>query len=199
MDNINQIKDIFLKNNGFAKTSDITSAGIHNRALDRLMQEGRILKLKRGLYQWIEDNEADELAILKALLPESILCMNSALYHYGYTDRTPDCYHIALDRNCNKNKLRFNYPYIKPYFLMKKYLEIGVHEILINGVKINIFDKERTICDVVRYSNKIDREIINKAIQSYVNDSSRNIGKLIEYSKELRIYNKVQMWIGMWL
>ncbi len=199
MDNINEIKEIFLQNNGFAKTSDITSKGIHNRVLDRLVKEGKILKLKRGIYQWVEDCEKDELAILKALLPESILCMDSALYHYGYTDRTPDCYHIALDRNCNKNKLRFDYPYIKPYFLIKKYLEIGVDEIMVNGTKISIFDKERTICDILRYSNKMDKEILNKAIQSYIRDNSRNLGKLVEYSKKLRVYSKVQIWIGMWL
>lgn len=199
MDKIDEIKNIFVKNNGFAKTSDITGAGIHNRVLERLMREGKILKLKRGIYQWIEDCEKDEIAILKALLPESILCMNSALYYYGYTDRTPDCYHIAVDRNCNKNKFKFDYPYIKVYFLTKKYLEVGVDEIMINGTKIRIFDKERTICDIIRYSNKMDKEIVNKAIQSYINDDSKNLGRLVEYSKKLRVYNKAQIWIGMWL
>ena len=199
MDWADKIKQIFEDNNGIVKTSQITSEGIHNRVLDKLIDEGKIIKLKRGMYQWLEDNQAEDIEVLVKILPEAILCMNSALYHYGYTDRTPDCFHIAIDRNCNKSKLKFDYPPIKPYFIISKYIKLGVEEINIDKAKVKIFDKERTICDIIRYSNKLDREIVNKAIQSYISDNSKDISKLIYYSKLMKVYKKVQMWIGMWL
>lgn len=199
MNSIEEVRNIFIKNKGIIKTTDITSQGIHNRVLDTLLEQGQIIKIKRGIYQWVEDSETEELEILVKLLPESILCMYSALYHYGYTDRTPDCFHIAVDRNCNKSKLNFDYPYIKPHFMIKEYLEIGVEETVINNVKVKIFNRDRTICDIIKHSSRLDREVVNKAIQEYIHDNSKNIGQLIEYSKQMRVYNKVNMWIGMWL
>jgi predicted transcriptional regulator of viral defense system len=199
MDWVDKVKQIFDDNSGIVKTSQITSEGIHNRVLHKLIDEGKIVKIKRGIYQWIEDNEAEDLEILVKVLPEAILCMHSALYYYGYTDRTPDCHHIAIDRNCNKSKLKFEYPPIKPYFIISEYIKLGVEEVVIGKVKMKIFDKERTICDIIRYSNKLDREIVNKAIQGYINDNSKDIGKLIYYSKQMKVYKKVQMQIGMWL
>lgn len=199
MEWVNKVKQIFEKNNGIIRTSQIINEGIHNRVLDKLIDEGKIVKLKRGIYQWIEDSDLEDLEILAKILPEAVLCMNSALYYYGYTDRTPDCFHIAVDRNCNKSKLKFDYPTIKPYFMINEYTKLGVEEVSSSGVRVKIFDKERTICDIIRYSNKLDREIVNKAIQSYIKDSSKDINKLIYYSKQMKIYKKVQMWIGMWL
>jgi predicted transcriptional regulator of viral defense system len=199
MNLIEEVKRISEENHGIIKTSDITSRGIHNRVLEKLVNEGQLVKLKRGIYQWVEEGELEDLEILVRLIPDAVIFLHSALFYHGYTDRTPDCFHIAVDRNCNKRKLKFDYPQIKPYFMKKEYLGIGIKEVLINEIKVKIFDKERTICDVLRYSNKIDKEVVNKAIQSYVNDRSKDINKLIDYSKKLNIYKKVQIYIGMWL
>jgi len=45
-----------------------------------------------------------------------------------------------------------------------------------------VYDKERTICDVLRYVNKMDREIFNKALKNYINDNTKNIQRILEYS-----------------
>ena len=62
-----------------------------------------------------------------------------------------------------------------------------------------MYDKERTICDCLRYRNKMDREIFNKAIQNYINDSTKNIPKLMEYAEKLRVKKLVKDLIGVWL
>lgn len=82
---------------------------------------------------------------------------------------------------------------------MPHILKLGVAQEGMNNSPVRIYDRERTICDVLRYSNKIDQEILNKAIQNYLKDSSRDIRKLIMYSKNLRVYKKVQQWMGVWL
>ncbi|MBP2638135.1 MAG: hypothetical protein H6Q72_4042 [Firmicutes bacterium] len=199
MDEHEKIRDIFKTQGGKVRTADITNAGLHNRWLAKLMQEGKVIRLKQGHYQWVGDEEPEELELLYQLLPDTILCMESALYYYGYTDRTPDRWHIAVDRDSNKKRFRIDYPLIKPHYLDSKYLNIGVTEGNINGIDVRIYDRDRTICDVIRYANKLDREILNKAIQAYLADAGKNIIRLIEYAKQLRVYKKVQLWIGVWL
>lgn len=199
MEHYSAIKEIFKKQNGIARASDITSHGIHNVYLDDLCKKGIVSRIKRGVYEWIEDGTKDDLEIIHILLPDCVVCMHSALSYYGYSDRTPDSWHLAFDRDINKKKLKMNYPPIKPYYFMSHILEVGIAQKSINNSGVHIYDRERTICDVLRYSNKIDQEILNKAIQNYLNDSARDIRKLIMYSKKLRVYKKVQQWMGMWL
>ena len=69
----------------------------------------------------------------------------------------------------------------------------------INSTDIRVYDRDRTICDIIRYSNKLDREIVNKAIKAYLSDPGKNIAKLIKYAKEMKTYKKVQLWVGVWL
>ena len=47
--------------------------------------------------------------------------------------------------------------------------------------------------------NRMDKEIFNKAIQSYVKDPQKNIPNLMEYAKILRVQKKVKDLIGVWL
>lgn len=193
-----KIKNIFIKSNGIMVTSDLMKQGITIRHLNKLINENKLFRIKKGVYQWIEA-PVEESAIIFKLIPKAILCMESALYYHGYADRIPNCFHIAVDRDSNKRKYKINYPIVKPYYMESKYLEIGLIEGKINGTKVRVYDKERTICDVLRFSNKMDREIFNKALQNYINDDVKNIQRLIDYSKEFKVYNKMQTWIGVWL
>lgn len=194
--NYDKIKKIFKKNNGILERADI--AAIHYRHINKLLKDGIIIRLKRGTYQWVDGIENDELEILLKLIPDTILCMESALYYYGYTDRTPDHWTIAVSRSINKNKLKVIYPPIKPYYIESDYLELGLSEGTINGIKVRIYNKERSICDILKYVNKLDREIVNKAIQSYVKDPRKNVSLLLEYGKKLRVSKKIQTWLGVW-
>lgn len=58
--------------------------------------------------------------------------------------------------------------------------------------KVRIYDRDRTICDVLRNINKMDKEIFNKAIQGYVKDPKKNIPNLIQYAKVLRVQKRVK-------
>jgi len=55
------------------------------------------------------------------------------------------------------------------------------------------------ICDCLRYRNKMDKEIFNKAIRAYIDDPGKNIPKLMEYAGPLRVKKAVKDLIGVWL
>ena len=69
----------------------------------------------------------------------------------------------------------------------------------IDFVDVRIYDRDRTICDVLRNMSKMDKEIFNKAVQGYVRDTQKNIPNLMKYAKELRVQKKVKELIGVWL
>jgi hypothetical protein len=45
----------------------------------------------------------------------------------------------------------------------------------------------------------MDRETFNKAIRSYVNDSSKSIPRLMEYAGILRVTDTAKNLVGVWL
>ena len=68
-----------------------------------------------------------------------------------------------------------------------------------DGHEIRIYDKDRVICDCLRYRKKMDKEIFNKAIQNYIADPEKSIPKLLEYAGPLRVKNIAKDLIGVWL
>lgn len=69
-----------------------------------------------------------EAALIAALFPDGIICMHSALFYYQYSDRTPLDWDIAINRDTSKSRFKLDYPYVKPYYMEKKYLEYGITE-----------------------------------------------------------------------
>jgi len=125
--------------------------------------------------------------------------MDTALFYYGYSDRTPNAWHLAVSKDSGKSRFKIDYPSVRPYFVEPYLLNLGLTSGDIDSNPVRIYDKERTICDCLRYRNKMDREIFVKAIQGYVNDTSKNIPRLMNYAKKLRATNTVKNLVGVWL
>lgn len=196
---IKGVKDLFCQNNSVLSTSELISAKIYYADIKQLLDEGYIEKIRRGYYQWISDYGESDIVIINRLFPDAILCMETALFYYNYTDRTPSEWSFAIDRNVSKLRTKIDYPSIKAYRVESEILLLGETEGEIDSYKVRIYDRERTICDVLRKRNSMDREIFNKAIQNYVNDSKKNIVNLMEYAKKLRVQKCVNDLIGVWL
>ena len=199
MINIDTIKTIFDNHGGIMRTSTLAASKIHYMDIQKLIHDGYIEKIRFGYYQWIYGKDISEANIISKLFPESVLCMNTALFYYRYSDRTPLEWNIAVDKDSSKSRFHIDYPFVKPYFVEQSLLELGMTIGQIDGYPVRIYDKERTICDCIRYAKKMDREIFNKAVQNYVNDSQKDIPKLIDYSKKLRVSKRVKDLIGVWL
>ena len=196
---INTAKTIFDLYGGIMKTSELTKEKIYYADVANLIRAGVVEKIRRGYYQWVDNDNFSEAVTISKLFPDGILCMDTALRHYGYSDRTPAEWHIAVNKFSNRTRFKIDYPFVKPYFVAPDVLEIGLCEQEIDGNKVRMYDKERVICDCLRYRNKMDKEIFNKAIQGYVSDTSKSIPKLMEYSVPLRCQKLVKDLIGVWL
>ena len=96
-------------------------------------------------------------------------------------------------------RTNIEYPFIKVYRIEPELVTLGETTGKIDFTKVRIYDRDRTICDVLKNMSKMDKEIFNKAIQGYVNDPKKNIPNLMMYAKKLRVQKKVKELIGVWL
>ena len=197
MRDLARIQSIFQSYGGMMRTYQLSKEKIYYADIAFLLREGAIEKVRTGYYQWIDREDLSEVATVTRLFPDGILCMDTALRHYGYSDRTPREWHIAVSKYSNRSRFHIDYPFVKPYFVAPGLLELGLCEQKMDGNSIRMYDKERVICDCLRYRNKIDKELFNKAIQGYVNDTAKNVPRLMEYAVPLRCASLVQNLIGV--
>jgi predicted transcriptional regulator of viral defense system len=195
---IGVLKKEFQRWGGILKTAELNKLGLSSRQIKKLLDDGVIIRIKRGFYE-LTDYVGQEEAIIARLFPQAVIFLESALLHYGYTDRIPLAWQIAVDRYSKTTQYNVEYPLIEPYYLEPKFIEIGVDILQVEGVAVKIFNRDRTICDVLRYENKLEKEVFNNAIQRYIEDRKKNIRRLFEYAEIFNIRNKVQTYIGVWL
>ncbi len=198
MERKNIIRKAFRENGGILRTSELNNLGLSSRQINKLLESGEIIRIKRGFYE-LSDSIYPEEVVIARLFPNSVIFLESALMIYEYTDRIPAAWQIAVDRDSDKTQYQIDYPQINVFYMEPKLLEVGVDIIQIEGVDVKLFNRDRTICDVLRYENKLEREVFSNAIQRYVKDPKIDIRRLLEYSGVFNIKNKVQTYIGVWL
>lgn len=196
---IKNLNDIFKDYDYVMTTAQLSAVKLYYRDIQRMLNEGLIEKIKRGYYHWIESYGKDEIVIINRLFPDGVLCMDTALFYYKYSDRTPAEWHITIDKNTSRQRTQVEYPLIKAYRVESELLTLGEANGEIDSQKVRIYDRDRTICDVLRNMNKMDKEIFNKAIQGYVKDPKKNIPNLMQYAKALRVQKRIKDIIEVWL
>lgn len=196
---IKNLNDIFKDYDYVMTTAQLSAVKLYYRDIQRMLNEGLIEKIKRGYYHWIESYGKDEIVIINRLFPDGVLCMDTALFYYKYSDSTPAEWHITIDKNTSRQRTQVEHPFIKAYRVESELLPLGETNGEIDSKKVRIYDRDRTICDVLRNMNKMDKEIFNKAIQGYIKDPQKNIPNLMQYAKVLRVQKRVKDIIEVWL
>ena len=199
MHDVQYYKSIFDKYGGMMRTTQLAEEKIFYPQREKLIADGYVEKIRRGYYQWIDPDDFSEVRTVIHLFPDAILCMDTALRYYGYSDRTPSNWHLAVSKDSGKSRFKIDYPSVKPYYVEPAVLELGLITGTMDGHAIRIYDKERLICDCLRYRNKMDKEVFNKAIRKYITDPKKSIPKLMEYAGPLRVKKLAKDLIGVWL
>lgn len=194
-----KFRNIFTNYDYVMTTAQLGKEKLNYRDIQEMLDEGLIEKVRRGYYHWSENDSKSEVFIINTLFPDAVLCMETALFYYGYSDRNPVEWNISIDKNTSRQRTKIDYPFIKAYRVEPNLLTIGETKGEIDFIEVRIYDRDRTICDVLRNMNKMDKEIFNKAIQNYVKDPKKNIPNLMKYAKVLRVQKRVKDLIGVWL
>ena len=195
-----KLKKLADTSGGIFRTAELNELGIAPYQIRSLVEKRVIERVKSGYYCLYSAQESmSEASIIAQLFPDGVLCMYTALLHYGYSDRTPLEWNIAIDKDTSKSRFKLDYPCIQPYYMKPEFLTFGITEADYKDCILRIFDRDRLICECVFYENKMDRESYNKAIQGYVADPKKNVSHLLEYAEKRRVQNKVKDRIGVWL
>lgn len=199
MKDVMRYQRIFESYGGVMRTKQLTAQKVFYASIQQLLSEGHITKIKTGCYRWAHSNTTDEVQLIKQLFPDGTLCMESMLYLYGYLDSKPQAWHLAVNKNSGKSRFQIDFPQVRPHYVQPEILVLGRTQSRINGHVLQVYDRERTLCDCVRYRHKMDENMFKKAVKAYVADPKKNIKQLLNYAEPLRVKKYAQDLIGVWM
>lgn len=180
MDKKTLSKQVIIEKGGIAKTSDFVAAGIPAVDIVNLCNTGYLERIRHGYYQLADGNTSSEEQLIAALIPKAIICVESALFHYGYSDFAPRKWSIAVPRSMSRTKLDVDVLALQTYYVQPEIYELGRVTDDFYGVKLSVYDRERTICDCFKYRSRLDHEIFSKALNAYAR-MRRKICKIFPY------------------
>lgn len=183
-----------LEKKPFFTTNEAHKAGVSSRMLSYYVERGDLIRLSRGVYCSAsfepdgEDLKWSDLAIASKNIQGGVICLISALNYYDLTDEMMKEFWVAVE---NRDS-RINFPMSR--IVRMRNLTTGVKTIKLSGLKVKIFDVERTLVDSFRL---LDFETAMKALKLYLNGhcGKPNISKLNKYTTELRA-SKVKEYIS---
>jgi len=179
----------FERNNGFLRTKDLHSRSDW-RNLRKLADSDTIVKIKRGLYRLNDDTIINQHAEIANTIPDGVFCMFTAWQYYNLSVYNPFEFYVAIRK---KQKIVLpKYPPVKLFYWIDDFYLLGITEGIIDNQKIKIYDLEKSVCDAIRFRNKIGIDTMSEVIKNYLKRKDKNLNKLTQYAKILRIEKTLQ-------
>jgi predicted transcriptional regulator of viral defense system len=183
------------RSNGLIRTRDVESAGAPRAALARLTQEGRLVKLGRGLYVLPERavSEHDSLAQVATRSPLGVICLISALrFHELTTQQTSEIW-LAIAHKAHVPKM--DYPPLRVVRMSGNALTEGVVQIDIDGAPVRVFCVAKTVADCFKYRNKIGTDVAIEALREAWRAKRASMDELWHYAAICRVANVMRPYL----
>ena len=130
---------------------------------------------------------------------------NQAGQQHGYI-RTSELSDRKKDRrvlkavSAGERKVSLQTPFpIKLFYWKDDNLKFGIIEVKVSNYKVHMTDLERSVCDAVKYRNKIGHALCSEIIRNYTKRTDRNLSRLSEYAKILRVEKTMKEYITITL
>jgi predicted transcriptional regulator of viral defense system len=184
------------KERGIARARDFRAAGVPLVYLKRLCDEGRLVRLGRGLYQ-IPDlagsNAEHNLAESARLAPKGVVCLLSALRHHGLTTQLPHAVWLMLPHKARAPKTA-SFP-LEIVRASEPSFSEGVEHVLIEGVSIRIYNVAKTVADCFKYRGRIGVDVAIEALRDAVRLRKSTPAELMRYGAVNRVANVLRPYL----
>ncbi len=166
--------------------SEAALLGVHPSSLAHYAKRGDLERIARGVYRsptapTIEDFRWEDLFIAIQSVKDGVICLISALSIYGLTEEMARSHWIAVAHS-TRHRADSSVKVVR-----MRDIKLGRTEITIGGMRLPIFDRERTIIDAFR---SLSRETAIKALKFALATKKReefiDLEKLRKYAKKLR-------------
>jgi len=195
MDSQRDIAISILNQKALVKTKELNNAGVHRETIRRMVADGEIIKVARGLYSSPEyiPNERYSLIEAQKIVNKGVVCLLSALSYHEIGTQNPSEVWMAIPRGSRHPRIEYS-PIRLITFSGEAYTK-GIKSIQIDEEKISIYNIPKTIADCFKYRNKIGLEVAVEALKDVLQNKRVTVDELLHYAEICRVRNIITPYI----
>jgi len=180
---------------GVVRAREFTAAGIARTYIQRLCNEGLLVRAGRGLYQATDAEIETQHSLLEAsrAVPHGVVCLLSALQFHGLTTQTP---HEVWMMIGSKKWAPRNPPVsLRIIRATGAALSDGVQRHEIEGVEVPIYSAAKTIADCFKHRNKVGIDVAIEALRDCLRQRKCTVDDLWRHAKVCRVQNVMRPYL----
>lgn len=185
------------RGNGYLLTSDVVKEGISKPTLASYVTYKSMERVGRGVYL-LDDEWSDELYLLYLQNRRIYFSHETALYLHGLMEREPSQITVTVRAGYNASHLRKRK--VRVYQVKEEVYSLGVSDIQTNyGNHVAVYDRERTICDLIKNKENTDIQVFRTAMKEYMYSGGKNLPNLMNYASKLHVEKEVRKYTEVML
>lgn len=193
--NKNHIALLAEQRGGVFKAADLIETGLSFKQIRRLVTSGDLEKLGHGMYR-LSTYSYDERLEIARRIPNGVFCLYSACFLHQLSDFVSSEQHLAVPK-----KSRYvlpTYPPVKLYYWDTVSYQLGIYDFPLDGGSIRVYDTEKTVCDMLRLRTKTG-EMVKEVLKNYLQRPNRDLAKLHDYARQLRVEKTLNPYLNILL
>jgi len=183
------------RSRGVVRARDFTAAGVARTYIQRLCQEGHLVRVGRGLYQatGTEIEATHSLVEASRAVPHGVVCLLSALQFHHLTTQTPhQVWMMVGSKKWTPRKPPVSLRIIRA---TGPALHEGVDHHEIEGISVPIYSAAKTIADCFKHRNKVGIDVAIEALRDCLRERKCTVDDLWRYAKVCRVQNVMRPYL----
>ena len=165
--------------------------GVSRVYIQRLVEEGVLVKIERGLYGIAGNDFAETQSLIEVAVkvPKAVVCLLSALQFHELTTQNPFEVWIAVDRETRIPKIES--VMTKVFRFAPKMYEAGIEKRLIDGIELKVYSPAKTVADCFRYEKKVGLDIAIEALRDTWRKKKATMDELYHFAEVRNVKSKM--------
>ena len=158
----------FIAKREVATVADLAGLGLSRpvlyRTLATLLDGGRLVRVRRGVYQIAEAMDAGDTWVqVMQRYPQGVLCLLSALAFHELTTQSPPVVWLALPKSAWRKPVE--YPPLRIVHFSGEAFIAGVETHHRQGGMVRVYSVAKTVADGFKFRNRIGLDVAIEALR----------------------------------
>lgn len=177
---------------------ELKEAGFSHYKINQLVDEGILRKLNKKYYENLRyQGKKSPFYYIDAYTPEGVICLRSAAAYYRLTATEPDAVDVAIRRKARISTMPENPPIAVSYYAENRYAT-GITTIREGNNSFRIYDREKTVLDIVSSQDKVGMEEAGNIVANYLKREDRDADRLMRYAQLLKCSDIMQSYLDVY-
>jgi predicted transcriptional regulator of viral defense system len=183
------------RSRGVIRARDLDPLGIPRAVLRRLVDQGALVRVGRGLYMSPETEITHHHTLVEvaARVPGAVVNLLSALTFHELTDELPHAVWIAIRRGSQAPRLES--PRLELTWTAPRFLELGVTRHEIEGVAVAVTDPARTVVDCFKFRSRVGLDVAIAALRAFLATHRQGRDALWELAEACRVRTVIRPYL----